>query len=87
METTEEEEDPKAALKKGTTVNDEQVLFSCNICYDVSDAGGSWPCDGAHGIADASWARPAAYPYNSTHLAHILTSLCLHFCSWLRSQL
>lgn len=62
METKEEEDDPKAALKKGTTVNDEQVLFSCNICYDVSDAGGSWRCDGAHGVADVACARTAACP-------------------------
>ena len=31
-----EEEDPKAALKKGLEETEEQILFSCNICYDVS---------------------------------------------------
>lgn len=30
------EEDPKAALKKGVEETEEQILFSCNICYDVS---------------------------------------------------
>jgi hypothetical protein len=32
-------EDPKAALAKGVALDDEnedQILFSCNICYDVS---------------------------------------------------
>ena len=31
----EEEDDPKAALKKGLEETEEQILFSCNICYDV----------------------------------------------------
>jgi hypothetical protein len=33
------EDDPKAALAKGVGLDDEnedQILFSCNICYDVS---------------------------------------------------
>ena len=33
------EDDPKAALAKGVALDDEnedQILFSCNICYDVS---------------------------------------------------
>jgi hypothetical protein len=44
------EEDPKAALDKGVALEDEnedQILFSCNICYDVSSFGGkthSLPC-------------------------------------------
>lgn len=32
----EEEEDPKAALKKGAEETEDQVLFSCNICYDMA---------------------------------------------------
>jgi len=36
------EDDPKAALAKGVSLddeNEEQILFSCNICYDVSTFG------------------------------------------------
>lgn len=36
------EDDPKAALAKGVPLddeNEEQILFSCNICYDVSTFG------------------------------------------------
>ena len=35
----EEEDDPKAALKKGLEETEEQILFSCNICYDVRALG------------------------------------------------
>ena len=31
------DDDPKAALAAGVAIEDEdQILFSCNICYDVS---------------------------------------------------
>lgn len=33
------DEGPKAALKKGLEESQEDILFSCNICYDVSGAG------------------------------------------------
>lgn len=40
------EDDPKAALAKGLALDDEnedQILFSCNICYDVSLIGKLYP--------------------------------------------
>ena len=46
------EEDPKAALKKGVEETEEQILFSCNICYDVRGAGTAGKAAGGR------WCRP-----------------------------
>lgn len=63
------EEDLKAAMKKGALLddNEEQILFSCNICYDVSVIRVSNTSYNALNHQPSNWLRITPHPYVYFH--------------------